>query len=71
MQDGGSIGIVIFNLSPVATLSWQILRPDDSISADLRGDQNISFTRHCTKYEMDDGDASPQYVQRRGAGGEP
>jgi hypothetical protein len=71
MQDSVGIGIVIFNFPPVTTLSQRILRPDDSISADVCGEQNISFTRYRTKYEMDDGDASPQYVQRRGAGGEP
>jgi len=63
--------MMIFNVPPVATLFRRILRPDDSISAALRGDQNISFTRYRTKYEVDDGDASPRYVQRRGAGGEP
>ena len=40
------------------------------VSVVLPRDQNISFTRYCTKYEMDDGDASLQYVQRRRAGGE-
>jgi len=71
MQDSVGIGIVILKFPPIATLSRRILRSDDSISADVRGEQNISFTRYRTNYEMDDGDASPRYVQRRGAGGEP
>ena len=61
---------MILGFIPVKTLSQQILRADDSILADLVGDQNIRFTRYRVKYEMDDGDASSGYVQRRGAGGE-
>ena len=62
--------MLIFDFSPATTLWQWILISDDSISPDLRSDQNISFTRDCTKHEMDDGDASPEYVRRRGAGGE-
>jgi hypothetical protein len=62
---------MIVDFPPAATLSLRILRSDDSIVADLRGDQNISFTRYRTTDEVDDGDASPEYVRRREAGGEP
>jgi len=61
---------MILDYPSVDALSLRILRSNDSILADLRSDQNISFTRYCTKYEMDDGDASPEYVRRRRAGGE-
>ena len=51
-------------------LYQQILRSDDSISADLVGVESIRFIAYRVNSEVDDGDASLGYVRRRRAGGE-
>jgi hypothetical protein len=65
MAEGSSISIVIFDFSAEYMLYGNILRSDDAVAAVGPGVRTISFMVFCAKVNLDDGDVSQRYTQRR------